>query len=602
MIVSARLLQSDGTTVVTGALDKAFDIKWLSELSGPGWGQFSLPWNDPNADEVIPGRFVQCLLDGNVVFHWQILRPPVVTTVSPEEEFGEVLVARGPGWIGGLTTAIIRPYGAATNPLVPQVRQWNFATPNFPNAGGWAAATEINRADVINPDRYQLLTIIITVEGEPDVSETVAAPAPLGWYVPEAFWIWGDPDTETVGRDYFRGTYTLAEQTLITHAATGDNFYTVFLHGSPILGENENEACWQEHNETTFTMKAGTYVVAGVVENLEWPAIYVNPAGFLGAIFVPDAQGGVASLVLVTDDSWVSLHNPAEEPGWTVGQLFDDALDEAQSFATLPHVLRDWTDTDDADGADWSEPINGWGQIPTMSIPIGSTLFDLLTRLENEAWLEYRSAKATMTLELYNRENAGTVQTFEFIEGVNIAELTFGDTELYFNRLMVKWGSNHQFVENAAAITANNNIAVEGVVTVDASSFADADRMGLVALGETSDPQPSITLRFLPPESWREASLAAQYRARPYEDFDVGDWLLVQDKAGTGTDSVRLLSLSVTQDDNGHADISGELNRRIHIPEREREDLLVSLGMGVQGETRISIAVGTANAIAARTP
>jgi len=54
--------------------------------------------------------------------------------------------------------------------------------------------------------------------------------------------------------------------------------------------------------------------------------------------------------------------------------------------------------------------------------------------------------------------------------------------------------------------------------------------------------------------------------------------------------------------DDGHADITGELNRRIHIPEREQAELLFSLGMGVQGETRVSIPVGSANAIAARIP
>jgi hypothetical protein len=601
MIVTAVLLEADGTTVVTGALDDAFDITWQSALNDPGWGQLSVPWNSTGADEVIAGRFVQCLLDGVVVFHWQILRPPVVMTVSEEEEFGEVLTARGPGWIGGLTTALILPYGGLSNPLVPQVRQWNFATPNYDDSA-WIAATEINGAAEINPDRYQLLTIIVTVPDEPDVETVTPAPAPLGWYVPEAFWIWGDADTTTVCRDYFRTTYTLADQSIVTHAATGDNFYTVYLQGSPILGDNENEACWQEHNETTFTMSPGTFGVAAVVENLEWPPAYVNPAGFLGAIFVPDAQGAVASLIKVTDDSWLSLHNPANEPGWQPGAVLIDILDEVQFRATIPHVSWTFTTTADSDSAAWSEPINGWSEIPNISVPVGGNVFDLLTRLENEAWLEYRSALSTMALEAYNRLGAGTSTTFEFEEGINIAELTFGDTELYFNRLMVKWGSRYQFVENSAAITANDSIVVEGTVTVDAASYADADRLGQVPLAESSDPQPSITLKFLYPETWREASLAAVNRGRPYEDFREGDYLLVQNQAGDGLESVRLLSLTVTQGDDGHAEISGELNRRINIPERERAELLVSLGMGVQGETRISIPVSTANAIAARVP
>jgi hypothetical protein len=600
VIVTVRLLESDGTTVVTGALDQAFDVAWNSALSDPGWGQFSLPLSSAGAVEVRVGRFVQCLLDGVVVFHWQILKPPVLTTVSPEEEYGEILTAKGPGWIGGLSTAVIRPYGGISNPLVPQVRQWNFATPNFPNAGSWVAATEINGAADVNPDRYQLLTIIVTVEGEPDVTTTVVAPAPLGWYVPEAFWIWGDPVTETVGRNYFRNTFTLGAQTLITIAATGDNFYTVYLEGTPIVGENDNEACWQEHKEFTFTLPAGTYGIAAVVENLEWPVAYVNPAGFLSAVFVPDAQGGVASVVLVSDDSWDSLDYPADEPGWTAGQVLIDVRTEAQANDTLPHWLIDFTGSVDSEAATWTENINGWNQIPNISIPVGSTAFDVLTRLENEAWLEYRSAKSTMTLQCYNQLTGGDVMAWEFVDGVNIAELQFGDAESYFNRLMVKWGTGYQLVEDTAAVTANDGIAIEGTVTVDASGWRDANRLGLIALGESADPQPSISLKFLAPEAWRETELAANFRGRPYEDFREGDTINVPDVNGD-LQAVRLLSLSVTQDQlDGHAEITGELNRRVRITERDREELLFSLGMGVQGQSRVSIPVSTATAVATR--
>ena len=600
MIVSARLLESDGTTVVTGALDQAFDISWQSSLSDPGWGQLSLPLSSAGAVEVLVGRFVQCLLDGVVVFHWQILRPAQRTTVSPSEEYGEILTVRGPGWIGGLSTAVIRPYGGVTNPLVPQVRQWNFAAPNYSEPAAWDPAIEIVASNEVYADRYQLLTIIITVEDEPDVTEVVPAPAPLGWYVGDAFWIWGNADDTIVGRNYFRNEFTLAEQTLVTIAATGDNFYTVFLEGTPILGDNENEACWQEHREMTITLPAGTYGIAAVVDNLEWPAIYVNPAGFLCAVFVPDAQGGLASTILVSDDSWSSLDYPADEPGWSPGGVLLDARTEVQAEDEVPHMLVDFDATDDSESNGWVEPINGWTEIPNIAIPVGASFFDLLTRLDEEAWLEYRSALSTMTLQCFNFGAAGTVTTWEFEEGININELIYGDAEPYFNRLMVKWGSAYQIVEDAGAITANGGIAVTGTVTVDASSRADAERLGLLALSQTADPQPSVSLHFLPPETWREASLSAVNRGRPYEDFREGDWLDVQNEAGDGLESIRLLSLTVTQGDNGHADITGELNRRVHIPERERMELLESLGIGVQGQTRVSIPVSTANAVAAR--
>jgi hypothetical protein len=600
VLVSAQLLDTDGTTVIANALDNAFDISWRSAINDPGWGELSLPLSEAGAAQLTPGRFVRCQLDGSTVFHWHILRPPERTTISGQEEYGEVLRARGPGWIGGLSTAVIRPYGGVDNPLVPQSRIWSFATPNYVEPAAWDPAVEIVQSNVVFADRYQLLTIIVEVPDGPDVEETIQAPAPLSWKVPEAFWIWGNATTTTVGRNYFRSSFTLGAQALITIAATGDNFYTVFLEGVPILGDNENEACWQEHREITITLPAGTYSIAAMVDNLEWPVAYVNPAGFLCAVYVPDAQGDPASNVLVSDDTWSSLDYPTNEPGWSPGAIVLDIRTEVQANDTLPHWLVDFSTTTDSDSAAWSDPINSWPEIPNFAVPVGATVLDLLQRLADEEWLEYRSAATTMTLQCYNPGGAGSVTAFEFVEGVNIEELTFGEAEPVANRLLVKWGSGYLEVEDSAAITANDGIALEATITVDAASYAEAERKAQVALGIMVDAEPSITLRFIPPETWRETEIAdPNERGRPYEDFREGDWITIPNQSGTPT-SYRLLSLAVNQADDGHAEIVGELNRRVRVPERERRELLDSLGIGVKGESRVSIALTATNGVATR--
>jgi hypothetical protein len=280
--------------------------------------------------------------------------------------------------------------------------------------------------------------------------------------------------------------------------------------------------------------------------------------------------------------------------------VLDDILTEAQTNDTIPHVVWGFTASVDSASAAWSEPINNWGEIPNFAVPIGATAYDVLQKLADEHWLDYRSAGTTMTLQCYNPDSGTTTTLCEFVEGVNIEELTFSEAEVVQNRLLVKWPSGYLMVEDAAAIAANDDIALEGVLTVDAASVADATRLAEVALAESASPEPSITLRFLAPETWRETEIAdPNERCRPYEDFREGDYIKVPNESGTLT-TYRLLSLGVSQADDGHAEIVGELNRRIRIRERERAELLESLGMGVKGESRVSVPLTITNGVRTR--
>jgi hypothetical protein len=64
----------------------------------------------------------------------------------------------------------------------------------------------------------------------------------------------------------------------------------------------------------------------------------------------------------------------------------------------------------------------------------------------------------------------------------------------------------------------------------------------------------------------------------PYEGVVVGDIVEVPNLAGDGTESLRVLSISVETDDEGYAIWRMELNARWRDPDSETVELLRSIG------------------------
>lgn len=96
-------------------------------------------------------------------------------------------------------------------------------------------------------------------------------------------------------------------------------------------------------------------------------------------------------------------------------------------------------------------------------------------------------------------------------------------------------------------------------------------------LANLANPKPSIIVDIEPQND----------TDRPYLSYGVRDTVTAPDSAGNPT-VYPVISISVTQDDEGDPDITLELNRRARIVERDEFQLLQQLGSGIQGSLESS--------------
>lgn len=590
-------------------LTNAFNVSWTDPLNGTGAGQLSIPADDPLVPSLTPGTRVRCWIYGVAAFTFIIENAPETVMVSQQEELGEIVRIQGRGWVAEYGAARIYPWGGVTHPLNPQQRIWSFATPNFPNTNGWTTPFSQGEQRYVSPPRnVQKQRNALVGETLKDASnqvildaygyrmpgenssvytETIDWPAPMDWQVPAAHWIWGQEDSNVVGYNYFRSNFTIGERLTVTIAASADNFYTLFLDGIPVMGNADNHLCWQEWKYTEATLEPGTYTLGAIVVNVpldpDNPTPDINPAALICAVYERDSMNRVGNLIWRSDGDltqgyplppldpqrydWRCLAYPAVQPGWTVGQIVRDMLDEAQARTNmLDHTLA-FTANSDSDGNTWNGIEGGGSYIPGFSMAIGTTILDALNSLVDQGWIDFRIRAGTPELQIWNQGGAGGNTGVVFTEGVNVASLSVRQAQYYFDKLLVKWSGG--FVE----IGSNGR---EGYATVNAQDKEEAIRRGNVILQDIQNPDPAVLLEVEPIVG-----------SQPYLDFSVGDYVTV-----TGIGLLRVMAITVDQDDMGYPSVSVELNKRWPATERAEYNLLQSLGKGSTGIKSDPMVVG----------
>lgn len=542
------LVDTDCVTVLA-RLDEAFGITWQDQESGQGIGAVSLMRDNVWSSELREGRFIRCWLYDGEVFTWRV-ETVVRNTIVQDEESGETVDASGRGWVTTWDTAKVYPAGGVTaRPAVPS-RVFNFASPDYPLAG-WTAAYVVQAQGTLGAvwRRAELSTVV---------------PAPAGWLyqLRSAKWIWSRSGAASVGKSYFRTTFTLGAQTAVVIAATGDNLWTLYLNGVPLLGDNANASAWAEYRKAGIVLPAGTYTLGAVVENLG------GAGGFLCAVYTEDSDGFVDTIVKVTDGTWLANDAPTVEPGWTAGQIVRQLLMEAQARDQLTAWSVDFTDTVDSDGTPW-EPI------PEFQVEVGDGLESVLEQLHEQGWVDFAAAPAAPVLRLWVHEGQGQVaRSAEFVRGVNIVDGDHGQAQPAVNRLLVRYGAGMFVLDDTASQTALGMI-LEGFLTLDTADETEARRLAQRALDQASGQELAMAFGISPRGDTPD---------RPYADFSLGDTVLAPDADDVST-RVRVLSITVSVDDeSGEADLALELNRRTIDQETVRTDLLRALGSGVVGD------------------
>jgi hypothetical protein len=590
----AHLYDTDGTTLIS-TLPEQFALSWQDVDSEPGAGRVSLPmvgWDDGTGEpyetdwaELTPGRILRCYLYGDEAFSWQIERPPVSNPIDENEENGMVVTASGRGWTAvDLDSAVIYPGwtdadgNPLNNPLNPSQRAYTFASDDFPRYDQWPAVESVIPYTYLNPQRYQLVEVVTIVEDGPDTTQTSSAPAPLGYPVTTANWIWPTADTTIVGKAYMRRMFGIGpgpRQVSIT--ATADNYYTLYLNGTPIFGEIEDSGGWREFKTISLVLPAGLHTLAAVVENIPWDA-GPNPAGFLAAVYEVDGDGQASTVWCQTDEFWTGIAYPAQTPGFTPGEIIFNMVYSAQLRGQLLDFSFDFNAGYDSAGQPWP-------YVPGIAFNVGDHILDALNELHRQHWVDYRFKPGSRTLQMFNPDSGRVASGAVFTNAVDIRSLNIEEAEAPCNRLLVKWSRGYLPLNDAASQAAFGKIFEETLV-VDTDDASEATRRGEAEFAARADPKAAAILSI-------EPMVVAD---RPYSSFGVRDTVVAPYTNLTPT-VLPVVSISAFHDEEGNPNISLELNRRARIVERDELDLLRQLGSGIRGTLESSDSLVTIRAV-----
>ena len=585
--VTASLYQPNGTTLIDD-LDEAFGITFMDELNGYGTGQLSLSIYDTNAASMISGRIVKVKIDTVVRFCWRIEGNPQYAQIETGEEVAHIITASGRGWGVILEDGIIYPEFDLALPLDSSWRLFSFAAPSFPNDTTWPVSTELYEYQdgVAAGLRYVAIA---------DVDDVVSYyPSPVGFPWPNSpkngnglaptptyigvNWIWPSAAAEDdVGYAFFRDTFTTETDQPITFSVTGDNLFTLFLEGVPILGESDDTLMWTGYKEVTIWLPGGTWQVAAVVQNVDAPSLAFNPGGFLYAAYVTAADEGGETVAWVhaqvSNAEWKSHFSATTWPGWTPGQIIQKLIDEADTRGSLQvpaGLATSFAALVDTDANDWDSLDTETSSIyiPSFAIEVGKTTGACLAQLHEEGWVDWHVLPTGPTLDVWAAGQVGAASGVAFVAGTNITQLERGATTPYANVLLVQWSKGFTEVTDAAEVTAFGS-RVEDIYATDAETKEDAERLGRIELDRRAQSARAAIVLGIEPTSSTDA---------PYEAFQIGDTIVIPNEAGTGTEVKQVLSISCQQDEEGYAIWTLEVGKRWLNPDRQRNDLLRSIG------------------------
>lgn len=599
--VTAKLYDTDNTTEITGALDNSFARHFMDELNGLGEGTVALPFADANIAQLTRGRFVGIFVEGVRVFTFKIEGSPKYLQIGEGEEAVQAVTVSGRGHGCIWDEFQIYPDGGLAVPAILDYtyRLFSFASRQFPNVTGWGPAVE--RYEYFDAISYGA-RVDSQVDPGPDPDDpgddvTKLYPAPIGFPWPNApkngngfaptptyeptYWVTADgaPSEESIGFHFFRGSFSLAGTQQVAFYVTGDNLFNLYLNGVPILGEPDDTLVWKGWKPVTLPLPAGEYVVAAVVENVDTDVDY-NPAGLLltvvaMAIYPGDVET-TETLALLTSgatDLVDSFFSADEWPGYSPSQILDVLATEAQARSLITqYVGGTFSEFADSNGADWDslDPDTTLEFIPSFELKLSDTGVDALRKGFEDGWWDYHFSGDQCELNAYTPGTLGAggpVATYS-TANKNIAGLERGDGRPYANVLLVQWAGGFTTVEDAAAITAAGGIRIEGFLSTQETTEADAQRRGRVELVRVAVEANPAILMSIEPTATGDC---------PYEGVNLGDYVTIPG-AISGTEDVQVLAFHLDEDDDGYAIWAVEANTRWRAPASDVATLLRSIG------------------------
>jgi hypothetical protein len=567
----AELWSRTGTFI--SALETQSGVRFQDVLNDTGSGSLQIQLDDDDAALLVPGTEIRCYMFGQVAFTWEILQNPRIALHAEGEEAARTKSVAGQGRPILLDKAKVYPARGVENTVNAQHRLYTFASPDFPRRNTWGQAVSIVRAGTLFPTRAVLIEYTGVFDGEEDIVESLYVPAPNGWPIPDAEWIWGQTDTTVVGDNYFLKDFYIGSTENIAIIASGDNYYSLYLDGTPIIGDDELVHTWKDYKRVDLKLTAGWHTFGMIGVNVEWPPEYQNPAAVIAAVCRLDQDGEILSPAIIqTDATWRALPYPPVVPGWTPGEVMIDAIEEAQERGSLAGFSYDFTAANDSLG-------NPWPTMEGFSVPVGASLLDMLNGLVDEGWIDWRVKPGGKLLQMFNQgaiaqNSAITYEATGDLSTSEIVSQDFVPQVDVINRYLVKWTSGYFEIEDTASQAQWGEY--EGFMTIDAPSVDEAQREAQVVLDSTSQPIFAVVCQVDPSDPARF----------PYEAYSVGQKVRVADPNG-GLTWYQVQSITVSQTELARVDVALELNARLNTQQREDFDLLQGLGKTLVGDTKL---------------
>lgn len=546
--VAIRLFPRDDWDTPVRWVHNASRIKWLDELNGPGFGEFTVPASELKAagrfglDEFGQGHVVRCYLDGVARFSWRIEEIDY-TAVTDEEDAGASVTFRGRGLLAVLEHGVVmselkaRDQAAKIPRLSPDERAFTFAADQY-DASAWPSAVETTPFEGSEPSEW------------PDANTTswIAAPS-QGQSDPD------DSDNADVSLQYFRHTLTLTGKKLVEFFAACVGEMEVYVNGASVLTTAGNE----QTATADVMLPSGTHQLA-VRYRPDRSAPNAMCALSYGELTGHDVDDNpIYDWLGRLSTSWKALTDVYPPPAFTPGRVLRrliiesrERADVAGLWSTLQQVRMNFTDTTDSTDAAWTSSVDRyWAN--------GTDILSVALELAEAQCEVYMSPYGR--LMVYDGERGSDKSTgagrVEFRAGYNVRRMSHSRRIGLANHLLYRyeagWGEHHR-----NAPTAGYR---EGFVSLGtADSNVEAKRV----TAETLNREASAT-------QVTSLEIVDRPGARPYRDFKVGDYVAaphLMSGVGSGLDrqddqpefrKQRVISIGVEQDDAGNVTFAPEL-------------------------------------------
>lgn len=545
--IELAVYAANDLTTVQEVISRRTSPTLLEEHNKPGGGSFKIQSGDELLETpglLAEGKIIGVKVRGRLIGYWEIkkINTVLIDVNGRASEFKEF---SGPSVRDWLAHAIVMQWPTVTS---GDDRYFNFAAPR----GDWYKAAEWKAPVVLGAVR--------------------TAQTPKGW--PEqlnASWVWNATGPAAAGDVYMRREFTTTAEASYRMIGTAGDYMAVLIDGVRVFSVTEFGAVARTFS-ADFTLPAGDHVLAIRARKAQ----NSSTRGVVGMAMlrIPETDDSVedskdADRILWTGDSggWVMNAYPKTPPGFTIGGVLLTLLDEARrrSVDSLARMRATFTATADSYG-------NAWPGTVDPSFKVGATLQEVVAQITDtyaDVWVD-STGGVNMAVQRGRDLSTGD-DPITFRRGLNVLGAATESTAEIANTVFVKSGSGIVETVGPAASVSKYGRRETFLSAVNASSDGSVPYLVKQLFDKYAEPRRTPTLTIHP----TDASI-------PFEDFNVGDWVLApSDEDAATLIRRRVVSIAVGEDpDTGLPVYTVELDTIQETLENRLARWLEELGNG----------------------